>query len=152
MLSFTNFINIEILSIFINTDKNYTFWNSIMAIYGKYLILKIKYQLFNIWMISSQHYESVAESVFCSSALSIPTIRSSMGPEGENIHSAQRNICRPPRSRRAASSWPWARFGRQRPSVGSVLFSDSFCWRPVLFFASASSWKTLPSTGNLDIS
>lgn len=38
--------------------------------------------------LSGQHYESAAESGFCSSALGVPTI-CCMGPEGENIHSAQ---------------------------------------------------------------
>lgn len=36
--------------------------------------------------IAGHHYESAAESGFCASALSIPTI-CCMGPEGENIHS-----------------------------------------------------------------
>ncbi len=36
--------------------------------------------------IAGQHYESAAESGFCSSELGIPTI-CCMGPEGDNIHS-----------------------------------------------------------------
>lgn len=36
--------------------------------------------------IAGQHYESAAESGFCSSVLGIPTI-CCMGPEGDNIHS-----------------------------------------------------------------
>ena len=36
--------------------------------------------------ITGQHYESAAESGFCSSELGIPTI-CCMGPEGDNIHS-----------------------------------------------------------------
>ena len=38
--------------------------------------------------LSGQHYESAAESGFCAGALGIPTI-CCMGPEGENIHTAQ---------------------------------------------------------------
>lgn len=38
--------------------------------------------------VRGQHYESAAESGFCSGALGVPTI-CCMGPEGENIHSAQ---------------------------------------------------------------
>ena len=36
--------------------------------------------------LEGQHYESAAESGFCSSVLGIPTI-CCMGPEGEHIHS-----------------------------------------------------------------
>ena len=38
--------------------------------------------------LSGQHYESAAESGFCSSALKVPAI-CCMGPEGENIHSVK---------------------------------------------------------------